>query len=79
MFKEKRGNKSRTICSKKLTDNEIKNILNELNNNLSLKIKLECKHDPSLIGGLILKVGSIMFDSSIKNKLQQIQNNMIEV
>ena len=77
---KKRGEvKAELISAKKLSDNEIKNIKDELNNNLSLKIKLECKHDPSLIGGLILKVGSIMFDTSLKNKLQQIQNKMIEV
>ena len=77
---KKRGEiKAELFVAKKLTDNEIKKIKDELNNNLSLKIKLECKHDPSLIGGLILKVGSIMFDTSLKNKLQQIQNKMIEV
>ena len=31
-----------------------------------------------LIGGLVLKVGSTMVDNSIKNKLQQIQKQMIE-
>ena len=36
------------------------------------------KHDPSLIGGLVLKVGSTMVDTSIKNKLQQIEKQMIE-
>ena len=30
------------------------------------------------IGGLILKIGSTMVDSSIKNKLQQIEKRMIE-
>ena len=32
----------------------------------------------SLIGGLIIKIGSTMVDTSIKNKLQQIENRMIE-
>ncbi len=76
----KRGEiKAELFAAKKLTDQEINNIKDELNKNLRSKIKLECKHDPSLIGGLILKVGSIMFDTSLKNKLQQIQNKMIEV
>ena len=36
------------------------------------------KYDKSLIGGLVLQVGSTMVDTSIKNKLQQIENRMIE-
>jgi F-type H+-transporting ATPase subunit delta len=31
-----------------------------------------------LIGGLIIQIGSTMIDTSIKNKLQQIENRMIE-
>ena len=46
--------------------------------NFSSKVKLNYKHDESLIGGLIVQVGSTMVDTSIKNKLQQIENRMIE-
>ena len=46
--------------------------------NFNSKIKLNYKHDESLIGGLVVQVGSTMVDSSIKNKLQQIENRMIE-
>ena len=41
------------------------------------KIKLNFKNDPSLIGGLIIQVGSVMIDTSIKNKLQKIENQML--
>ena len=64
--------------AKKLSSNEIKKITDELSINFSSKIKLNYKHDESLIGGLVVKVGSTMVDSSIKNKLQQIENRMIE-
>jgi F-type H+-transporting ATPase subunit delta len=49
-----------------------------LTKNFSSKIKLNYKHDASLIGGLIVQVGSTMVDTSIKNKLQQLENRMIE-
>ena len=49
-----------------------------LTQNFSSKIKLNYKYDESLIGGLIIQVGSIMLDTSIKNKLQQIENRMLE-
>jgi F-type H+-transporting ATPase subunit delta len=76
---KKRGEiKAELTTSKELTDAEIKNIKEELTKNFSSKIKLNYKNDPSLIGGLIVQVGSTMVDTSIKNKLQQIENRMIE-
>ena len=64
--------------AKKLSSDEIKNITDELSTNFSSKIKLNYKYDESLIGGLVIQVGSTMVDTSIKNKLQQIENRMVE-
>ena len=65
-------------AAKNLNENEINNIKNELSNTFGSNIKLNHKYDPSLIGGLIIKVGSTMIDTSIKNKLQKIEKKMIE-
>jgi F-type H+-transporting ATPase subunit delta len=76
---KKRGEiKAELISAKELEQNEINNIKEELTKNFSSKIKLNYKKDTSLIGGLIVQVGSTMVDTSIKNKLQQIENKMIE-
>jgi len=76
---KKRGElKAELKSAKELSSQEIQNITNELTQNFSSKIKLNYKHDKSLIGGLIVQVGSTMVDTSIKNKLQQIENRMIE-
>ncbi|MDB9811326.1 ATP synthase F1 subunit delta [Candidatus Pelagibacter sp.] len=75
----KRGElKAKLTSAKELTEVEVNNIKEELTKNFSSKIKLNYKHDSSLIGGLIVQVGSTMIDTSIKNKLQQIENRMIE-
>ena len=75
----KRGElKAELKSAKKLSSDEISKITDELTKNFSSKIKLNYKHDESLIGGLVVQVGSTMVDSSIKNKLQQIENRMIE-
>ncbi len=75
----KRGElKAELTSAKDLTENEVNTIKEELTKNFSSKIKLNYKHDASLIGGLIVQVGSTMVDTSIKNKLQQIENRMIE-
>ena len=77
---KKRGElKAELKSAKELTSDEIIKITDELTQNFSSKIKLNYKYDKSLIGGLIVQVGSTMVDTSIKNKLQQIENRMIEV
>ena len=76
---EKRGElKAELKSAKELSGDELNKITDELTKNFSSKIKLNYKHDKSLIGGLIVQVGSTMVDTSIKNKLQQIENRMIE-
>ena len=75
----KRGElKAELTSARNLTESEVNNIKEELTKNFNSKIKLNYKHDASLIGGLIVQVGSTMVDTSIKNKLQQIENRMIE-
>ena len=64
--------------AKELSNEEIVKITEEITKNFNSKIKLNYKHDESLIGGLVVQIGSTMVDTSIKNKLQQIENRMIE-
>ena len=76
---KKRGElKAELKSAKELSNDEIIKITEELTKNFSSKIKLNYTHDKSLIGGLVVQVGSTMVDTSIKNKLQQIENRMIE-
>lgn len=70
---------AKLTAAKELSNIEIENIKNSLKDNFGSNLKLEFTHDPSLLGGLMIQVGSIMIDTSIKNKLKQIENNMIEV
>ena len=65
-------------AAKKLNDNEIEDIKKSLTENFGTNLKLNFKHNPDLVGGLVIQVGSIMIDSSVKNKLQQIENRMLE-
>ena len=76
---EKKGElKAEIKSAKDLSQQEINKITEELSNTFRSKIKLSYNHDESLIGGLVVQVGSTMIDTSIKNKLQQIENRMIE-
>ena len=76
---KKRGElRAELRSAKELSRDEILKINEELTQSFSSKIKLSYKLDESLIGGLVVQVESIMVDTSIKNKLQQIENRMIE-
>ena len=75
---QKRGEvKARLVAAKQLNDDEVNKIKNELSKDFTNKVKLDYKYDPKLIGGLIIQVGSVMIDTSIKNKLKQLENKMI--
>ena len=76
---EKRGElKAEIKSAKNLSQDEINKITQELSNNFKSEIKLNYTHDQSLIGGLVVQIGSTMIDTSIKKKLQQLETRMIE-
>ena len=70
--------KAQLISSKNLTPENLKKISDELSKVIGSNINFDLKIDESLIGGLIIKVGSTMIDNSIKSKLQKIEKKMIE-
>ena len=43
------------------------------------EIKFDYKVDKDLIGGMKVQLGSIMIDTSIKNKLKQYKKVMLEI
>ena len=70
--------KAKLLSSKELSKVELEKIRNELSKDFQFPIKIDYKHDPDLIVGLVIQVGSVMVDTSIKSKLRQLQKSMIE-
>jgi len=70
--------KAKLFSSKKLSKKDLEKIKNELSEKFQSKIRIDYKYDPDLIGGLTIQVGSVMVDTSIKNKLRQLEKSMIE-
>jgi len=69
---------AKLTVAKELDKLQIEKIKSELSQNFGSNIKLHYKHDQDIIGGLIIQVGSVMIDTSIKNKLHKIRNKLIE-
>ena len=69
---------AKLTVAKELSENQINKIKNDLSQDIGSDVKLNYNYDPGLIGGLIMQIESVMIDTSIKNKLQKIENKMIE-
>ena len=71
---EKRGDITADITSANiLSDDEKNNITNQLKKSLGEKLSLNFDVDEDIIGGLIVKVGSKMIDTSIANKINKLK------
>ena len=76
---KKRGELSASLVSSKdLSEEDLKNISSELSKSIGSSISFEYKMDKDLIGGLKMQLGSLMIDTSIKNKLKKYEKLMLE-
>jgi len=70
--------KAKLFSSKELSLKERQKIQKELSQSFKSTLNLDYKFDPDLIVGLIIQVGSVMIDTSVKTKLKKLEKNMIE-
>ncbi|SDC96927.1 ATP synthase F1 subcomplex delta subunit [Ruegeria marina] len=77
---EERGEVTADVTSAKaLTKTQIEKLTKTLSERVGKSVTINATVDESLIGGLVVKVGSKMIDSSIRSKLNSLQNAMKEV
>jgi F-type H+-transporting ATPase subunit delta len=62
-----------------LSKDQAKRLAQVLKAQTGKKVRLNSAVDPALIGGLVVKVGSKMIDTSIRSRLAALQNAMKEV
>ncbi len=67
------------VTARALSDEQTAKITQSLHKSLGKTVNLNATVDESLIGGLVLKVGSRMIDTSIRSKLNSLQHSMKEV
>lgn len=77
---EEKGEVTAEVTSAKaLTEEQLAELTKVIGASVGKTIKLNTAVDESLIGGLVVKVGSKMIDTSIRSKLNALQNSMKEV
>jgi F-type H+-transporting ATPase subunit delta len=80
MLARHRGETGATvIAAAKLTEAQITALKQALKAALGNEVMLDQRVDPSLLGGLVVKVGSRMIDSSLRTRLNSLKAAMKEV
>ena len=77
--KERKEINAQVTSAKPLSASQLKSLSSTLKKKIGKTVKLQTHVDESLIGGLIVKVGSQMIDNSLLTKLSAMKNAMKEV
>ena len=80
LMAEHRGEVTAEVVSAKaLTDEQASKLAETLKKAQGREVRLNTTVDEALIGGLVVRVGSRMIDTSIRSRLAQLENAMREV
>ncbi len=66
------------ISSKNLTQKERDNVSQEISKAIKSNIEITYKTDKNLISGIKIQVGSLLIDTSVRNKLKRIKQSIME-
>ncbi|NNE66252.1 MAG: ATP synthase F1 subunit delta [Pyrinomonadaceae bacterium] len=79
VLEERSGKISGTVISaRELTGEEKESFKNSLLEKTGKEVKLEFGVDPELIGGAVTRVGSTIFDGSVRTQLDSLREQMIK-
>ena len=70
----RRGETTATVTTAvPLTPEQLSQLTTTLKGLVGAKVAVDARVEPDILGGLVVKVGSRLFDSSIRSKLQRLQ------
>jgi F-type H+-transporting ATPase subunit delta len=64
---------AQVTAARALSDGQQQALTDALSKSVGGKVQIDVEVDPELIGGLVVKIGSRMVDSSLRTKLQKLQ------
>jgi F-type H+-transporting ATPase subunit delta len=65
------------ISAAPLTQDEIRALTERLEALTGGRVELEVQVDPSLLGGLVVRVGDRMIDGSVRGRLERLRNQLV--
>jgi F-type H+-transporting ATPase subunit delta len=74
---ERRGEVTAEVtAAQALSEAQQSSLIDQLRRVVGSRVAIDVKVDPSLLGGMIVKIGSRMVDGSLKGQLQRLQLSM---
>ncbi|MEM9441702.1 MAG: F0F1 ATP synthase subunit delta [Pseudomonadota bacterium] len=73
LSEEKGEEQAEVISAIALTEAQAKDVQNKISQSVGKTVTMTQRVDPSLLGGLVVRVGSRMIDASLKTKLHQLE------
>lgn len=74
-FDEMSGRVMATMTTAEPVDDEVRNkVAQKLSAVLGKQVTIQSQIDPSIIGGLVVRVGDTVYDGSLKNQLKQVRS-----
>jgi F-type H+-transporting ATPase subunit delta len=64
--------------AKKLSAEHVKQIQTALEKASGRKVELERREDPALLGGVVAKIGDVVYDGSIRTQLEQMRERFLQ-
>ncbi|MCS7206919.1 MAG: F0F1 ATP synthase subunit delta [Dehalococcoidia bacterium] len=62
-----------------LTDSDQQDLAERLGRTLGKRVVLSVRTDPSLLGGVVLRIGDRVLDGSVRGRLQALRKTLVEV
>ncbi len=66
------------VSAAAMNEDQLKALRHEIERQVGKAVNLDVKVDPALLGGLVVKIGSTMIDSSLRTKLNRLKTVMKE-
>lgn len=70
--------RAEALAAAPLNEDHARRLLHEIEAMVGKAVNLDIRVDPDLLGGLVVKIGSTMIDSSLKTKLSRLKSRMKE-
>jgi F-type H+-transporting ATPase subunit delta len=77
MAREERRLDVELTTAKQLTDEEAAGIIRQIEQASGRKVEASRRVDPALIGGIILRVGTLEVDASVRGRLERLRHELV--
>ena len=68
--------KAELVSARPLRESEVEQVRQALSRRMNALVTVETRVDPGLIGGLVARVGDLLFDGSLRTQLDSLRGNL---